>query len=590
MHSICQHECKQYAHNRNTANAFLATMEQPSRTVVHAKLEMTNPDSQEEVEADAVANEIVQGGKIARSILSGSADGGMAVSSQMEGRLNSLQGCGQVMPDGLRNMMERGFNRDFSQVCLHTDSEAASLSSSIHAKAFTHGNDIYFNQGQFAPNTSEGQKLMAHELTHVVQGGGKVGRKLYDSYPYVSEVPTTLGNATDTRTWLTANVLDEEAREILFEDRQSIEQRTPINIVLYTTRSAACNGKDYIAEPNCSKPFEGQDLNNFIKNTRNNTNLRTFVLYGNNKILDYSTEMKGLVDKYGPLQNLVIYGHGNWFGPNIGTYDKFYFFYHSDIKNVMTFFNEVKDLMFNSQDANKETMHSVVFDECLVGVGLGDHNYADKVYEIVSEGGKFPVRVFANYAAKYPSENENTGITNAEISYDTDKNLTYKNHTDPTAVCVSDASERCSSKNVKYKGDELGGYLAEVWRQCNKTENHIENIDLFSSNSPWIPKFSNWKGKEYKLQRSNTDVSETMFVQFVNEKIDIINSPNRSEKTRTRTRRQLKEFVNYMYFRFTFTSLDPNNVRSLQSVDIDEEFRSSSTNTHRHLGDRSLFK
>lgn len=178
MHSISQHECNENAQNKKSVKAFQATKEQPSRTVVHAKLEMTTPDSPEEVEADAAANDIVQGGKISRSIFAGSAGGGISVSSQMEGRLNSMQGGGQVMPDGLRNMMERGFNRDFSQVRLHTDSEAASLSSSIHAKAFTHGNDIYFNQGQFSPNTSEGQKLMAHELTHVVQGSGKVGREL----------------------------------------------------------------------------------------------------------------------------------------------------------------------------------------------------------------------------------------------------------------------------------------------------------------------------------------------------------------------------------------------------------------------------
>lgn len=178
MNLVCQHECNEKAQKRNSVNASQGTMEQPSRTIVHAKLEMTSPDSPEEVEADAAANDIVQGGKIARSIFAGSAGGGMAVSSQMEGRLNSMQGGGQAMPDGLRNMMERGFNRDFSQVRLHTDSEAASLSSSIHAKAFTHGNDIYFNQGQYSPNTSEGQKLMAHELTHVVQGGGKVGREL----------------------------------------------------------------------------------------------------------------------------------------------------------------------------------------------------------------------------------------------------------------------------------------------------------------------------------------------------------------------------------------------------------------------------
>lgn len=177
MDLVCQHECNEKAQKRNSVNASQATMEQPSRTIVHAKLEMTNPDSQEELEADAAANDIVQGGKIARSILAGSSDGGMAVSSQMECRLNSLQGCGQVMPDGLRNMMERGFNRDFSQVRLHTDSEAASLSSSIHAKAFTHGNDIYFNQGQFSPNTSEGQRLMAHELTHTIQNSGVIARE-----------------------------------------------------------------------------------------------------------------------------------------------------------------------------------------------------------------------------------------------------------------------------------------------------------------------------------------------------------------------------------------------------------------------------
>ena len=148
----------------------------PSRTIVHAKLEMTEPGDQDEQEADDVANTIVSGGKIARKIAGGGGSSGIAVSQQMESQLSQLQGGGRQMPDGLRNMMESGFGQDFSQVRLHTDSEAASLSSSIHAKAFTLGNDIYFNQGQFSPNTAEGQRLVAHELTHVAQGTGKVGR------------------------------------------------------------------------------------------------------------------------------------------------------------------------------------------------------------------------------------------------------------------------------------------------------------------------------------------------------------------------------------------------------------------------------
>ncbi len=149
----------------------------PSRTIVHAKLEMTEPGDHDEREADAVANTIAVGGKISRKISGGSGSSGITVSSQMESQLNHLKGGGQAMPTGLRNMMERGFGQDFSHVRLHTDKDAATLSSSIHAKAFTHGNDIYFNEGQYSPNTSEGQKLMAHELTHVVQGGGKIGRK-----------------------------------------------------------------------------------------------------------------------------------------------------------------------------------------------------------------------------------------------------------------------------------------------------------------------------------------------------------------------------------------------------------------------------
>ena len=152
-----------------------AAISRPSRTIVHAKLEMTQSCDHDEQEADAAANDIVNGGKIRRKI-SGNGGGGTAVSPQVESQIAQLQGGGHAMPAGLRHMMENGFGRDFSRVRLHTDSQAADMSSSISARAFTHGNDIYFNRGQFSPNTSEGQRLVAHELTHVAQGTGKVGR------------------------------------------------------------------------------------------------------------------------------------------------------------------------------------------------------------------------------------------------------------------------------------------------------------------------------------------------------------------------------------------------------------------------------
>ncbi len=164
----------------------------PSRTIVYPKLEMTTPESEEEKEADAVARDIMAGGKVARSISGGGQAGGIAVSSQMESQLGQLQGQGQPMPEALRGMMERGFGRDFSQVRLHTDGTAAEMSSSISAKAFTHGNDIYFGHGQYSPSTTEGQQLVAHELTHVAQGNGKVARE-EDPDDVIKKVNTHFG-------------------------------------------------------------------------------------------------------------------------------------------------------------------------------------------------------------------------------------------------------------------------------------------------------------------------------------------------------------------------------------------------------------
>ena len=62
---------------------------------------------------------------------------------------------------------------DFSQVRLHTDARAADTAKSINAKAFTVGHDIAFGAGQYAPESPEGQRLLAHELTHVAQQNGE---------------------------------------------------------------------------------------------------------------------------------------------------------------------------------------------------------------------------------------------------------------------------------------------------------------------------------------------------------------------------------------------------------------------------------
>lgn len=76
---------------------------------------------------------------------------------------------GQPLDASTRGFMEASFGHDFSQVRIHVDSKASASANAVNAKAYTVGHVIVFNAGQFAPSTSTGQQLLAHELTHVLQ-------------------------------------------------------------------------------------------------------------------------------------------------------------------------------------------------------------------------------------------------------------------------------------------------------------------------------------------------------------------------------------------------------------------------------------
>ncbi len=78
------------------------------------------------------------------------------------------------LPEEVQSKMETSFGQDFSSVALHSDSKAA---ENIHAKAYTQGSEVHFAPGQYNPGSKEGQELIGHELTHVVQQqAGRVGQ------------------------------------------------------------------------------------------------------------------------------------------------------------------------------------------------------------------------------------------------------------------------------------------------------------------------------------------------------------------------------------------------------------------------------
>ncbi|MGH8050826.1 MAG: DUF4157 domain-containing protein, partial [Arenimonas sp.] len=80
-----------------------------------------------------------------------------------------LSASGQAMDENTRVFMESHFGQDLSAVRIHADSQAAESAQAMHAHAYTVGNNIAFNKGQYSPQTIGGKKLLAHELTHVVQ-------------------------------------------------------------------------------------------------------------------------------------------------------------------------------------------------------------------------------------------------------------------------------------------------------------------------------------------------------------------------------------------------------------------------------------
>ena len=90
----------------------------------------------------------------------------------VETMIRRTKGGGVPLPEDLRAEMEKEFGADFSQVRIHTGADAIEMTQAMHAHAFTHGYDIYFNEGRFDPASKGGKELLAHELAHVVQQKG----------------------------------------------------------------------------------------------------------------------------------------------------------------------------------------------------------------------------------------------------------------------------------------------------------------------------------------------------------------------------------------------------------------------------------
>ena len=103
-----------------------------------------------------------------------------------------LRSSGASLDGDTRSFFEPRFGYDFSRVRVHTDAHAAASAKAVGALAYTVGNDVVFGIGRYAPATSAGRRLLAHELTHTIQQSAE---SLISGRRRVSEPPEGRGGS-----------------------------------------------------------------------------------------------------------------------------------------------------------------------------------------------------------------------------------------------------------------------------------------------------------------------------------------------------------------------------------------------------------
>ena len=96
------------------------------------------------------------------------------VHPQVQGAIDSSRGSGSGLPADVRGRFESDLG-PLGDVTVHTDDTADNLNRSVSARAFATGTDVYFAKGEYNPGSADGDRLLAHELAHVVQQRGAAG-------------------------------------------------------------------------------------------------------------------------------------------------------------------------------------------------------------------------------------------------------------------------------------------------------------------------------------------------------------------------------------------------------------------------------
>lgn len=173
---------KSFIEKKGNEDLFIQKKEHPNLAPVQAKFIVGKSNDQYEQQADNAAQNVMQSKKANTTSITSfpnnhiqtksNSQGNTAVSSSFATNLTNSKGKGSSLSQDTNTAMSSAFNTNFNTVKVHTDNSSINMNNQLKSRAFTNGNNIYFNRGEYAPNSSKGKRLLAHELTHVIQQKG----------------------------------------------------------------------------------------------------------------------------------------------------------------------------------------------------------------------------------------------------------------------------------------------------------------------------------------------------------------------------------------------------------------------------------
>jgi hypothetical protein len=178
-----------------------------SRVDIQTKLSVSKPADPLEKQADRTADQVmrmpeqtqrsattpavqpptVQGAAQERVQRFG--EGTPSVADDAKAEIQHATTGGQALSSDVRSFMQPRLGADLSDVRVHADESAASLSNHLSARAFTYRNHVFFGRDQYQPGSTEGRHLLAHELTHTIQQGATLQLKAEPTTPERQRTP-----------------------------------------------------------------------------------------------------------------------------------------------------------------------------------------------------------------------------------------------------------------------------------------------------------------------------------------------------------------------------------------------------------------